>query len=91
MAKQNNIMFVNIIVEMAKQNLTIDKMSKLLKWIEKNYRKNYQKKKKINLNEALCIARKCFPECDLYYLFEELLDDTTNTVSQNPETVVQVS
>lgn len=75
---------------MARQNLTIDKMSKLLKMNRNRLSEKLSGKRKINLNEALCIARKCFPECDLYYLFEKLLDDTTNTANQNTETVVQV-
>lgn len=91
MARQNNIMFRNIRVEMARQNLTINKMSKLIQISRTTLSEKLSGKRKINLNEALCIARKCFPECDLYYLFEELLDDTTNTEKQTTETVIQVS
>ncbi len=90
MARPNNIIFSNIRIEMARKNLTINEMSKLSEINRNRLSEKLSGKRKINLNEALCLARKCFPECDLYYLFKELLDDTTNTQIDVGE-VVQAS
>ncbi len=64
-------------------------MAKLLKISRSALSNKLSGKRKINLNEALYIARQCFPECDLYYLFEELLDDVVDKTKQNIETSIQ--
>lgn len=74
MAKINNIAFENLRVEMARKCLTIKEISGFLGISRDTLACKLSRKRSINLDEALRIAKYFFPECDIYYLFKELVE-----------------
>lgn len=75
MARMNNIIFENLRAEMARKRVTISEMAEYLQINRDTLGNKLARKRPINLDEALRIARKFFPEHDVYYLFKELVDD----------------
>ena len=73
MARTNNIAFENLRAEMARKQLSITEMSNFLGMTRDTLGYKLSRKRPINLDEALCIAEKFFPEHDVYYLFHELV------------------
>lgn len=74
MGKTNRIMFKNLRAEMARKEITISDMAAKLGITRDTLGYKLSGKRMINLNEALSIAKEFFPECDVYYLFEELAE-----------------
>ncbi len=74
MAK-NNIAFENLRAEMARKQLSISEIAEYLGITRDTLGYKLSMKRPINLDEALRIARKFFPERDVYYLFKELIPD----------------
>lgn len=60
---------------MARKQLTITDIAQELGIARETLGYKLSRKRSINLDEALKISKKFFPECDLYYLFKELLPD----------------
>lgn len=75
MARANNIVFENLRAEMARKQLSISEMAKYLNVTRDTLGYKLSGKRPINLDEALRIARKFFPERDVYYLFRELIPE----------------
>ncbi len=73
MARMNNIVFENLRVEMARKQLSIAEIAKYLGIARDTLGYKFSGKRPINLDETLRIARKFFPEKDIYYLFKELI------------------
>lgn len=73
MARVNNIAFENLRAEMARKQITISEMSDYIGVTRDTLGSKLARKRAINLDEALRIARKFFPEYDVYYLFKELI------------------
>lgn len=73
MAKTNNVAFENLRAEMGRKQLTIAKMADYLGITRDTLGNKLSRKRPINLDEALRIARKFFPNTDVYYLFKELV------------------
>lgn len=74
MAKINNIAFVNLRAEMARKQLSISEIANYLGIIRDTLGYKLARKRPINLDEALYISNKFFPERDVYHLFNELID-----------------
>lgn len=74
MARTNNIKYSNLRAEMARKQITIIEMATYLGITRDTLGSKLAGKRTINLDEALRIARKFFPEKDVYYLFKELVD-----------------
>lgn len=72
MARLNNIAFQNLRAEMARNQITIKEMSDYLGISRDTLANKLSMKRQINLDEALCLSRKFFPNLTLNYLFEEL-------------------
>lgn len=75
MARTNNIAYENLRVEMARKQLSITEIAAYLGITRDTLSYKLSGKRSINLDEALRIARKFFPEHDVYYLFKELDND----------------
>lgn len=75
MARGNNIAFENLRAEMARKNLSISEIADYLGITRDTLGYKFSRRRQINLDEALRIARKFFPEKDVYYLFKELIPD----------------
>lgn len=75
MAKANTIAYENLRAEMAHKQLSISEMAAYLGISRDTLAYKLSGKRAINLDEALRIARKFFPEHDVYYLFKELNHD----------------
>lgn len=73
MGKINNIVFENLRAEMARKQLTIGEIANFLDINRGTLSYKLAGIHSINLDEALRIARKFFPEYDIYYLFKELV------------------
>lgn len=73
MARISNIAFENLRAEMGRKQITISEMSNYIGVTRDTLGSKLARKRAINLDEALCIARKFFPEHDVYYLFKELV------------------
>lgn len=73
MARTSNIAFENLRAEMARKQLTIVEMADFIGITRDTLGSKLSRKRPINLDEALRIAREFFPEHDIYYLFKELL------------------
>lgn len=73
MAKTNNIAFENLRAEMARRQLSITEIANYLGITRDTLGSKLSRKRAINLDEALRIAREFFPEKDVYYLFKELV------------------
>lgn len=78
MAKPNCIAFANLRAEMARNQITISTMADYLGITRDTLGNKLSRKRPINLDEALRIARKFFPEHDVYYLFMELVDSVSD-------------
>lgn len=74
MAKINHIVFENLRVEMARKQLSIQDMASCMGITRDTLSGKLSRKRPIHLDEALCIARKFFPDYDVYYLFKELVE-----------------
>lgn len=75
MARTSNIAFENLRAEMARKQITILVMADRLSITRDTLGSKLSRKRQINLDEALYIAKEFFPEHDVYYLFKELVDD----------------
>lgn len=75
MARTSNIVFENLRAEMARKQITISEMAQYLGVTRDTLGSKLSMKRAINLDEALRIARKYFPEHDVYYLFKELIPE----------------
>ncbi len=60
---------------MARKQLSIADIANYLGITRDTLGYKLSRKRQINLDEALRIARKFFPERDVYYLFKELISD----------------
>lgn len=65
----------NLRAEMARKQLSIADIANYLGITRDTLGYKLSRKRQINLDEALRIARKFFPERDVYYLFKELISD----------------
>lgn len=74
MGKTNRIMFKNLRAEMARKEITITEMATKLGITRETLGYKLSGKRMINLDEALLIVKEFFPECDVYYLFVELVE-----------------
>lgn len=72
MARVNNIAFENLRAEMARKQITIKEMSEFLGVSRDTLANKLARKRQINLDEALSLARYFFPNLTLNYLFAEL-------------------
>lgn len=77
MAGNNSIAFKNLRAEMARKKVTITEIANELGIARETLGSKFSRKRPINLDEALHITRTFFPECDVYYLFEELIPSDT--------------
>ena len=75
MARTNNIAFKNLRAEMARKQISIGEIAGYLGITRDTLGYKFSRKRQINLDEALRIARRFFPDRDVYYLFEELIPD----------------
>lgn len=75
MARANSIAFENLRAEMARKQLSIAQIAETLGITRETLGCKLSRKRQINLDEALRIAREFFPERDVYYLFKELIPD----------------
>lgn len=73
MKKANGIAFENLRAEMARKQLSIEELAVTLSITKDTLEYKLSRKKPINLDEAMYIAKEFFPECDLFYLFKELI------------------
>lgn len=73
MAKTNNIAFENLRAEMARKQLSISELANALGITRDTLGYKLSRKRPINLDEAMYIAKEFFPEYDLFYLFKELI------------------
>lgn len=71
----SNIAFENIRVEMARNNVAIRDMAKAAGVTKDIMCNKLSRKMPINLNEAFLITAKCFPDCNVWDLFQELAND----------------
>lgn len=72
MARVNNIAFENLRVEMARKQITIKEMSEFLGISRDTLANKLARKRQLNLDEALSLAKYFFPNSTLDYLFSEL-------------------
>lgn len=68
----SNIAFENIRIEMARNNIAIKDMAKAAGVTRDTMRNKLSRKVPINLNEAFLIVTKCFPDSNIWDLFQEL-------------------
>ncbi len=73
MAK-TNIAFQNLRAEMARNNIAIKDMAKVVGVTRETMNNKLSRKTSINLDEAFLIT-KCFPGTDIWLLFKELSDE----------------
>lgn len=73
MARANGIAFANLRAEMARKQLSIKEIADYLGVTRDTLGNKLSRKRQINLDEALTISRKFFPDKDIYYLFNELI------------------
>lgn len=71
--RNSKIMFSNLRAEMARKEITIIEISKLLGVNRDTVSRKLSGKSKLYLNEAMLINKEFFPNKELQYLFKELL------------------
>lgn len=71
--RNSKIMFSNLRAEMARKEITIIEISKLLGVNRDTVSRKLSGKSKLYLNEAMLINKEFFPNKQLPYLFQELL------------------
>ncbi len=71
--RNSKIMFSNLRAEMARKEITIIEISKLLGVNRDTVSRKLSGKSKLYLNEAMLINKEFFPNKELPYLFQELL------------------
>lgn len=71
--RNSKIMFSNLRAEMARKEITIIEISKLLGINRDTVSRKLSGKSKLYLNEAMLINKEFFPNKELPYLFQELL------------------
>ncbi len=76
MARKGNIAFSNLRAEMARKQITIKMMSDYLGITRDTLGNKLSRKRTLNLDEAMKLSKKFFPEYDIYYLFQELTNET---------------
>ncbi len=76
MAK-TNIAFQNLRAEMARNNIAIKDMAKVVGVTRETMSNKLSRKTSINLDEAFLIVSKCFPGTDIWLLFKELSEEPT--------------
>ncbi len=74
MAK-TNIAFQNLRAEMARNNIAIKDMAKVVGVTRETMSNKLSRKTSINLDEAFLIVSKCFPGTDIWLLFKELSEE----------------
>ncbi|WP_250277405.1 helix-turn-helix domain-containing protein [[Clostridium] colinum] len=79
MARINNVAFQNLRAEMARNQVTIKEMSDYLGISRDTLANKLSMRRQINLDEALLLSRKFFPDSTLNYLFEELDSSVAKT------------
>lgn len=85
MARGSKIAFENLRAEMARKDLSIAEMARYLGITRGTLSSKFSRKSSINLDEALRIARRFFPESDVYYLFEELVPEEPKKCGETTE------
>ena len=75
MARISNVYFENLRAEMARKQISISEMARYLGIARETLGYKLSGKRQINLDEALKLSQKFFPEKDIYYLFKEILPD----------------
>lgn len=70
----SNIAFENIRIEMAKNHVAIKDMAKAAGVTKDTMRNKLSGRMPINLNEAFLIVKECFPDSNIWELFQELTD-----------------
>lgn len=75
MAKKSNIIFETVRVEMARKLITIKEMAKELNCTRDTLSNKLSGRTMINLDEAIILNEKFFPEYDLKELFKELYEN----------------
>lgn len=75
------IAFKNIAIEMQQRKVTVEDMAKVIGVTPNTMRKKLARKSAIKLDEAVQIANKCFPGCEIKVLFQELADEIREIVS----------
>ncbi len=68
----SNIAFENIRIEMAKNNVAVMDMAKAAGITGDMMCNKLSRQMPINLNEAFLIVTKCFPDSNIWELFQEL-------------------
>lgn len=69
--RESNIVFTNLRVEMARENIGVVKMAKRLGWNRDTLARKLSNRTPISLDEAFLIQRTFFPSLDVKYLFAE--------------------
>ena len=70
----SKVAYANLRAEMARKNVTIKNVAEILGVRSDAAGRKLSGKTKINLDEAIEIQEKLFPEASLKYLFEELYE-----------------
>ena len=69
--KRNRVMYENVRVEMARNNLTILDIAQRVGMNRETHSRKLSGRSPLNLNEAFDIQRECFPNEDVRVLFKE--------------------
>lgn len=69
--KRNCVMYENVRVEMAREDLTILDIAKSIGMSRETLSRKLSGRSPLNLNEAFDIQQKCFPNVDIRVLFKE--------------------
>lgn len=69
-----NVFFENIRVEMARRCLSLKDISEATCMNRNTLGAKFSGKKKLYLDEAVRIQQSCFPDCEIDYLFKEVLE-----------------
>lgn len=68
-----NVFFENLRVEMARRCLSLKDISEATCMNRNTLGAKFSGKKKLYLDEAVRIQQCCFPDCEIDYLFKEVL------------------
>lgn len=71
MAKEK-IAFKNLKIVMKRKNIAVNDIAKAVGVTKGMMKNKLARKTEINLDEAFLIVSKCFPENDIWFLFQEL-------------------
>ena len=84
----SNIAFENIRVEMARNNIAVRDMAEAAGITRDMMCSKLSRKMPINLNEAFLITTKCFPDCSIWELFQELATEKDDDIQLDGKMVM---